>query len=75
MNIIVETHDVYRPGALATLMARFSATHEIQRVDQDFKDYDAPDWVRDLNHLDQLLTVWEWRQRPTPWLVMRPKGI
>lgn len=74
MNIIVETHDVYRPGALATLMARFSATHEIQRVDQDFKSYDAPDWVKNLNHLDQLLTVWEWRQRPTPWLVMRPKS-
>lgn len=73
MNIIVETHDVYRPGALATLMERFSPTHDIQRVDQDFKAYDPPDWVRDLNHLDQLLTVWEWRQRPTPWLVMRPR--
>lgn len=74
MNIIVETHDVYRPGALATLMDRLSATHHIQRVDQDFKTYDQPDWVKNLNHLDQLLTVWEWRQRPTPWLVMRPKS-
>lgn len=73
MNIIVETHDLYRPRALATLMERFSATHHIQRVDQDFKAYDQPDWVRNLNHLDQLLTVWEWRQRPTPWLVMRPR--
>jgi len=74
MNIIVETHDVYRPGALATLMERFSPTHEIQRVDQDFKAYEPPEWVKHLNHLDQLLTVWEWRQRPTPWLVMRPKS-
>jgi hypothetical protein len=24
-------------------------------------------------HLDQLLAVWEWRLRPTPWLVMTPK--
>jgi SAM-dependent methyltransferase len=74
MNIIVETHDVYRPGALSTLMERFSPTHDIQRVDQDFKAYDQPAWIKDLNHLDQLLTVWEWRQRPTPWLVMRPKA-
>ena len=74
MSIIVETHDVYRPGALASLMARFSTTHDIERVDQDFKSYDAPDWVQNLSHLDQLLTVWEWRQRPTPWLVMRPKS-
>ncbi len=74
MNIIVETHDLYRAGALATLMERFSATHDIQRVDQNFKSYDQPAWTKDLNHLDQLLTVWEWRQRPTPWLVMRPKG-
>lgn len=74
MNIIVETHDLYRPGALATLMDRFLPTHHIQRVDQDFKAYDQPDWVKTLNHLDQLLTVWEWRQRPTPWLVMRPRA-
>jgi len=74
MNIIVETHDLYRPDTLATLMERFSPTHSIQKVDQDFKAYDQPDWVKDLNHLDQLLTVWEWRERPTPWLVMRPKS-
>lgn len=73
MNIIVETHDVYRPGALATLLERFSPTHDIQRVDQDFKAYEPQWWTRDLTHLDQLLTVWEWRQRPTPWLVMRPR--
>ena len=73
MNIIVETHDVYRPDTLATLMARFSPTHDIQRVDQDFKRYEPQWWTKDLTHLDQLLTVWEWRRRPTPWLVMRPK--
>lgn len=74
MNIIVETHDLFRPGTLATLMERFAPTHNIERVDQDFKSYDRPDWVDDLTHLDQLLTVWEWRLRPTPWLVMRPKA-
>lgn len=73
MNIIVETHDVYRAGALATMVERFSATHEVVRVNQQPKVFDMPDWMNELNHLDQLLAVWEWRVRPTPWLVMRPK--
>lgn len=74
MRIIVETHDLYRAGALATLMERFSPTHEIVRVDQQPKVFDMPAWLRDLPHLDQLLAVWEWRARPTPWLVMTPKA-
>jgi precorrin-6B methylase 2 len=73
MNIIVETHDLYRPGALATMIERFSPTHDIVRVDQEPKTYDIPDWLRELPHLDQLLAVWEWRAQPTPWLVMTPK--
>ena len=75
LNIIVETHDLFRPGALQTLMERFSPTHDIVRVDQGLKVYERPWWLQDLNHLDQLLAVWEFRTRPTPWLVMRPKPV
>lgn len=74
MSIIVETHDLYRPGALATMLERFSPTHDIVRVDQAPKVFDMPPWLAELPHLDQLLAVWEWRARPTPWLVMTPKG-
>ncbi len=74
MAIIVETHDLYRPGALATLIERFSPTHDIVRVDQQPKVFDLPAWLQALPHLDQLLAVWEWRAAPTPWLVMRPRG-
>jgi len=74
MNIIVETHDLYRPGALATLTERFSPTHDIVRVDQQPKTFDMPWWLKELPHLDQLLAVWEWRAAPTPWLVMTPKA-
>jgi hypothetical protein len=73
MSLIVETHDVFREGAFQTLMDRFSATHDIERVDQLPKTLLLPDWLRRLGHLDQLLAVWEWRLAPTPWLVMRPK--
>ena len=74
MNVIVETHDVYRPDAKATMTERFSPTHEIVEVHQQPKTFEMPAWLDALPHLDQLLAVWEWRQRPTPWLVMRPKA-
>jgi len=73
MNVIVETHDLYRRNALATMIERFSPTHDIVRVDQQPKTFDMPPWLQGLPHLDQLLAVWEWRARPTPWLVMTPK--
>ncbi|WP_372786470.1 hypothetical protein [Phenylobacterium sp.] len=73
MNIIVETHDLYRPGALATMVERFAPTHDIVRVDQQPKTFDMPPWLAEMPHLDQLLAVWEWRARATPWLVMTPK--
>ena len=73
MNLIVETHDLYRPRALGILVERFGPTHDIARVDQQPKTFDVPPWLQELPHLDQLLAVWEWRARPTPWLVMTPK--
>jgi hypothetical protein len=73
MNLIVETHDVWRPGVLKELTERFAPTHEIVRVDQQGKSAELPEWLRGLSHLDQLIAVWEWRHRPTPWLVLRPR--
>jgi len=74
MNIIVETHDIYRPGVLDRLTARMAPTHEIVRLDQGPKGQQLPPWLRGAGHLDQLLAVWEWRARATPWLVMTPKA-
>jgi len=74
MNIIVETHDLYRPNAMATLVERFRPTHDIVRVDTGPKTTPLPAWLNQLGHLDQLLAVWEWRVLPTPWLVMTPKA-
>lgn len=73
MSLIVETHDVFRPGVMARLTERFSPTHDITVVRQQLKAFPLPDWLQALGHLDQLLAVWEWRLRATPWLVMTPK--
>jgi hypothetical protein len=73
MRIVVETHDFIRPGAEATITARFAATHEITRVLPHPKMVDLPAWMTELNDLDLLLSTWECRDLPTPWLVMRPR--
>jgi len=74
MRIIVETHDMFTPGALNTLMERFGPTHDIERVDAKLKALELPEWFRDLAPLDHLLAIWEWRAGPTPWLIMEPKA-
>lgn len=73
MPVIVEAHEVYRPGVAERLTARFAATHEVARLDLGGRPQPLPDWLKRRNHLDQLLAVWEWRQGPTPWLVMTPR--
>lgn len=74
MDLIVETHDVYRPGVCDRLMARFAATHDIVKLDPQAKTLPLPPFLHGASHIDQLLAVWEFRLRPTPWLVMTPKG-
>ncbi len=73
MTLVVETHDVWRPGALAEINTRFAPTHDIVQVDQTHDDSDLPSWILELGELDMLLATWEWRFRLTPWLVMRPR--
>lgn len=73
MRLIVETHDIYRPGVLDRVRTRFAATHEITEVRTGPKTAPLPDLLRNRSHLDQLLAVWEFRAAPTPWLVLVPK--
>lgn len=74
MDLIVETHDVYRKGVLQRLTERFSPTHDIVRLDPQPKTGALPDFLKGAGHLDQLLAVWEFRLQATPWLVMTPKA-
>jgi hypothetical protein len=74
VNLIVETHDVIKPGIYDTLLERFRPTHDMIRIDQHYPVFQPPPWFRDLPHLDRLVALWEWRIAPTPWLIMRPKA-
>lgn len=74
MSLVVETHDVWRKGALKTVRERFAASHDIVEVRARAKAFEPPDWLAGLSELDLLLATWEWRHRPTPWLVMTPRA-
>lgn len=71
MALIVETHGA---AVTAELTRRFAPTHEIRRLDHAGRDFTPPPWLAGLDHLDQMLALWEWRRHPTPWLVMRPRA-
>jgi hypothetical protein len=73
MSLIVESHEVFRPGLTARLIERFAPTHDIERLEMGPRTLPLPPWFVGKNHIDQLIAVWEWRAGPTPWLVMRPK--
>ncbi len=74
MSLVVETHNMYRPGVTARLIERFGASHDIEVIGHAPRIMARPEWLQRLGHLDQLIAVWEWRTGPTPWLVMRPKS-
>ena len=75
-DVIVESHEVVKNGLTNKLRSRFQATHDIIFVEDDgqrqFKS--MPDWFFKLSHLDQLLCTWEWREGPTPWLILKAKS-
>jgi len=75
LDIVVESHECLVPGITETLIDRFSETHEIIKIeDSGMRELSGmPSWFYELAHLDQLLSVWEWRSGPTPWLIMRSK--
>ena len=72
LTILVECHDVMRPGLSGRIAARFVASHAVTRIDHAVGPVALPDWLAGLGHLDRLLAVWEWRSGPTPWLLLDP---
>ena len=68
-DILVECHDVMRPGLTDLIAARFAASHKITRIGRAL-DARLPDWMEDWSDLDRLIALWEWRGGPTPWLWM-----
>ena len=73
MDLIVETHDIIKKRSLEQLNHHFKNTHSISKIEDDGQRHlkNLPSWFYNLAHLDQLLSVWELRSGPTPWLYMK----
>ena len=71
-DILVECHDVMRPGLTDLIAGRFAATHHITRIERAL-NATLPDWMNELSDLDRLIALWEWRGGPTPWLWMQAR--
>jgi hypothetical protein len=72
-DILVEVHEGMRPGLLAALRARFAPSHHLTLIQPRLDASTLPGWTNQLNDLDRLLLLWEWRASPTPWLWMQRK--
>ncbi len=69
-DIQVELHNRIDAPGNQELIARFADTHEILEIQPAERNIDAYPELRDLEHLDQLLAFWEFRNGPNPWLFM-----
>lgn len=71
-TLIVESHDCFRPGISERIINRFSATHNIQFIQQGSKNPYMP-ITFDLSDYDKVLLCCEGRPSTAAWLYMVPK--
>ena len=75
IDLLIECHDVLRPGLSEKLSQILAPTHITTLIaDDGFRSAPLPDWVLSLSHLDQFLFFWEWREGPTPWIFAEAKS-
>lgn len=72
-DVLVELHDLIKPGITPTLIERFSPSHDIQLIDsveRDPKDYPM---ISFLEPKQQESALSEFRNGPQQWAFMTPK--
>lgn len=72
-SMIVESHDVWRPGLTEKLTERFKDTHMIKVISQGAKN-PYMDITHDLCDYDKILLCCEGRPMTSTWLYMVPKN-
>ena len=66
LDLLVEVHEVFSPGVSDLLRQRFATSHDVEAIVAGDRHYDGS--LPDLEHLDRLLCLWEWRLAGTDWL-------
>jgi hypothetical protein len=73
-DLIIEMHDTIQNNISQEMLKRFGSSHAIEVIGNGSRNVGDYPELQSLEHLDQLLAVWEWRLGPTPWAFMRSKG-
>lgn len=71
--ILVETHDVFRPGLTDRIREKFGSSHDITLITQQTKDPYQFDWTGPLSDCDKWALVHEGRPITSTWLWMTPR--
>jgi hypothetical protein len=75
LDLVIECHSDTGGHLLPLMVSRFQATHDLEVLTQKGHVPELPEFALTLDHLDQLLMQWEFRSRPTPWIIARAKRV
>jgi hypothetical protein len=73
MDVIVELHEVYKPGVTQRLKDRFATTHNFTLVPHGPKIVKLPIQLQGMSEVDEFLFCHEGRGGPTPWGIIIQK--
>ncbi|MBY0429644.1 MAG: hypothetical protein K2Q10_00480 [Rhodospirillales bacterium] len=71
-TILVELHDIWRPGCTEAVTRRFAESHRIERSVSQGRNIARLPALQDLGSLLQLAAVCEFRPCPMDWLLLTP---
>ena len=74
-DLLVELHDVLKPGLTNELLGRFKPTHEIQLIDTQDRDPRAYAHLQRFSRVNQKVAVSELRDGPMQWAFMRSRNV
>lgn len=73
LDLLVELHNLTRHDTETLLRARFQGSHHMQRIDTGTPSLPALPFPDDMDELDKLIALWEWRVEATPWLILQAR--
>jgi hypothetical protein len=74
-DIVVEVHEGKGTDFCDELARRFVATHDVTKVPELPRTVIFPHRYQPPDQLDRMISMWEFRSTPTPWLVMRARDF
>ena len=74
-DICMELHMYNGMHNIEVMPKLFEQYHDVDIIYQSGKNFSVPEIIYKISHLDILLSAWEWRSYPTPWLIAHKNPI